>query len=80
LKAKVKVLVGALEEVERRLAKAYETMNLFASGETMKTYRRIEPTDILIEVYQGLAPLVQSVSEALAKAKEADQNEQREDR
>ena len=67
--ARVTELVGTLEEVERRLVKAYETMNLFASGETMKAYRRIEPSDILIEVYQELAPLVQSVSEALAKAK-----------
>lgn len=60
------VLVDVLKEADKRLAAAYKTMNWFASGESMKEYRKIEPADILVEVYQGLAPLVTLIQQALA--------------
>lgn len=60
------VLRGALEKSSQRLALAYETMNWFASGESMKEYRKIEPADILVEVYQGLAPILDIINQALS--------------
>ena len=65
-KAHNALLVGALQEVKAKLAIAYKTMNWFASGESMKEYKRIEPTDILIEVYQVLGPVPGEIEQALS--------------
>lgn len=58
-------MAGALSETKARLSAAYEEMNYYASGESMKEHARVEPQGILAEVYRILAPLPKLIDAAL---------------